>query len=75
VIKTRLISKSKFLFQVLCLLATIGALAWEPLEAVLGPAAHGALWAAVVTGYVSMARVLWTAHDLWRRDDVPLEMR
>lgn len=77
VIRTRLVSKSKFLFQVLCLVATVASLAWPApaAAAVFLFVARTSLWAALVTGYVSMVRILWTARDLWTRDDVPLEMR
>ncbi len=77
VLRTRRLSKLKFVFQTLCIAAVllgVGTNAAAPRE-LWRAIAQANLAAALFFGYLSMGLLLWRNHDLWRRPTVPMEQR
>ena len=75
VIGTDLLSKLKTLFQLITAGAIIAGLGWESLAGIARPVALIGIVLALLSGYVSMARIFIRNADLWSRRPLEMESR
>ena len=77
-LRTSFASKSKTVFQYLCIGCALAGMAWQGggvLGAMWGPLARVNLGAALVMAYFTMVRMFWRNRGILRKESLPLEQR
>ena len=74
-LRTRLVSKLKLVFQLICVGTALAGLAWTSAAPVLQKVAWTSLGLACAAAYASMFTLLRNNRDLWNRPAVELETR
>jgi CDP-diacylglycerol--glycerol-3-phosphate 3-phosphatidyltransferase len=74
-LRTRRLNKLKFVLQSTAIAAVIAGHAWPASATAFLLICRCTLAGAVLTGYLSMIRMLYMNRDLWKRADVPLDPR